>query len=73
MFCTSPSQVERIKLSHDHMEYGTGLHVKEVEVDVPSYGSHYTFPCNCWLAQDKLSEMTIKDLNSTPTPSKSRH
>ena len=55
------------------MEYGTGLHVKEVEVDVPSYGSHYTFPCNCWLAQDKLSEMTIKDLNSTPTPSKSRH
>ncbi|XP_058971580.2 lipoxygenase homology domain-containing protein 1 isoform X1 [Pocillopora verrucosa] len=63
-------KVERIKLSHDHMEYGTGLHVKEVEVDVPSYGSHYTFPCNCWLAQDKLSEMTIKDLNSTPTPNK---
>ena len=65
-------KVERIKLSHDHMEYGTGLHVKEVEVDVPSYGNHYTFPCNCWLAQDRLMEMTAKDLNSsTPTPSES--
>ena len=64
-------QVERIKLSHDHMEYGTGFHVKEVEIDVPSYGNHYTFPCNCWLAQDELTEMTIKDLNSsTPSPSK---
>lgn len=64
-------KVERIKLSHDHMEYGTGLHVKEVEVDVPSYGNHYTFPCNCWLAQDRLMEMTVKDLNSsTPTPNK---
>lgn len=53
------------------MEYGTGFHVKEVEIDVPSYGNHYTFPCNCWLAQDKLTEMTVKDLNSsTPTPSK---
>ena len=53
------------------MEYGTGLHVKEVDIDVPSYGSHYTFPCNCWLAQDKLTEMTVKDLNaSTPAPSK---
>lgn len=66
-----PLQVERIKLSHDHMEYGTGFHVKEVEIDVPSYGNHYTFPCNCWLAQDKLTEMTVKDLNSsTPAPSK---
>ncbi|XP_078368600.1 lipoxygenase homology domain-containing protein 1-like isoform X2 [Oculina patagonica] len=64
-------KVERIKLSHDHMEYGTGFHVKEVEIDVPSYGNHYTFPCNCWLAQDKLTEMTVKDLNSsTPTPNK---
>ena len=63
--------MERIKLSHDHMEYGTGFHVKEVEIDVPSYGNHYTFPCNCWLAQDKLTEMTVKDLNSsTPAPSK---
>ena len=65
--------MERIKLSHDHMEYGTGFHVKEVEIDVPSYGNHYTFPCNCWLAQDKLTEMTVKDLNSsTPTPSKTK-
>lgn len=63
--------MERIKLSHDHMEYGTGFHVKEVEIDVPSNGSHYTFPCNCWLAQDVSSEMTVKDLNSsTPKPSK---
>ena len=63
--------MERIKLSHDHMEYGTGFHVKEVEIDVPSNGSHYTFPCNCWLAQDVSSEMTVKDLNaSTSKPSK---
>lgn len=53
------------------MEYGTGFHVKEVEIDVPSNGSHYTFPCNCWLAQDVSSEMTVKDLNaSTSKPSK---
>lgn len=71
IFIIKPLQVERIKLSHDHMEYGTGFHVKEVEIDVPSYGNHYTFPCNCWLAQDKLTEMTVKDLNSsTPAPSK---
>lgn len=64
-------KVERIKLSHDHMEYGTGFHVKEVEIDVPSNGSHYTFPCNCWLAQDVSSEMTVKDLNaSTSKPNK---
>jgi len=68
-----PLQVERIKLSHDHMEYGTGFHVKEVEIDVPSYGNHYTFPCNSWLAQDELTEMTVKDLNSsTPAPSKAK-
>ena len=73
VFIITPFQVERIKLSHDHMEYGTGFHVKEVEVDVPSYGNHYTFPCNCWLAQDKLTEMTVKDLNSsTPAPSKTK-
>jgi len=55
------------------MEYGTGFHVKEVEIDVPSYGNHYTFPCNCWLAQDTLTEMTVKDLNSsTPAPSKTK-
>ena len=73
VFIIKPFQVERIKLSHDHMEYGTGFHVKEVEVDVPSYGNHYTFPCNCWLAQNKLTEMTVKDLNSsTPDPSKTK-
>ena len=65
IFIIKPLQVERIKLSHDHMEYGTGFHVKEVEIDVPSYGNHYTFPCNCWLVQDKLTEMTVKDLNSS--------
>lgn len=47
------------------MEYGTGFYVKEVEIDVPSNGSHYTFPCNCWLAQDVSSEMTVKDLNAS--------
>ena len=73
IFIIKPLQVERIKLSHDHMEYGTGFHVKEVEIDVPSYGNHYTFPCNCWLAQDKLTEMTVKDLNSSaPAPSKTK-
>ena len=73
IFIIKPLQVERIKLSHDHMEYGIGFHVKEVEIDVPSYGNHYTFPCNCWLAQDKLTEMTVKDLNSSaPAPSKTK-
>lgn len=45
------------------MEYGIGLYVKEVEVDVLLYGNYYIFFCNCWFVQDRLMEMIVKDLN----------
>ncbi|KAL4225451.1 Lipoxygenase y domain-containing protein 1 [Mactra antiquata] len=46
-------EVKRIEVGHDGTAPGTGWFVKEIEVDMPTKGKHYTFACKQWLARDK--------------------
>ena len=73
--CTFPyvdlSQVDRIKLSHDHTGYGSGFFVEEVEVEVPAREDRVKFPCRCWLAQDVDDGKIEREMFAiTPLPSK---
>ena len=62
-------QIERIKLSHDHMDWGSGFFVSEVEVRVPSHEEEYQFPCLCWLAQESDVDTTSIVEPAAPEPS----
>eukprot|EP00058_Branchiostoma_floridae_P006411 XP_002591899.1 hypothetical protein BRAFLDRAFT_89416 [Branchiostoma floridae] len=70
--------VKRIEFGHDGVLPGQGWFVKEVELDVPTAGKHYYFPCKRWLAKDKEDGLisrvlTLQDAESTMlsyTPSK---
>lgn len=70
-------KIEKIKLTHDHMSYGSGFFVEEVEIDVPQHDEHYRFPCNCWLSQDPQGEYVSKtvqrDLNARPPQPNQRY
>ncbi|XP_053384453.1 lipoxygenase homology domain-containing protein 1-like isoform X6 [Mercenaria mercenaria] len=46
-------EVKKIEVGHDGTAPGTGWFVKQVEVDMPTKGKHYTFACRQWLARDK--------------------
>ena len=41
------------QVGHDGTAPGSGWFLKEVEVDLPTKGKHYTFSCKQWLARDK--------------------
>ncbi|KAK3753030.1 hypothetical protein QZH41_014996, partial [Actinostola sp. cb2023] len=58
-------KIDRIKLSHDHMDYGSGFFVEEVEIDIPSRNDSYKFPCNFWLSQERHH---MRPGHSTSTP-----
>ena len=64
-------QVDRIKLSHDHTGYGSGIFVKEVKVEVPARQDQVNFPCRCWLVQDVDDGKIEREIFAvTPLPSK---
>ncbi|WAR01120.1 LOXH1-like protein, partial [Mya arenaria] len=46
-------EVRKIEVGHDGTAPGTGWFIKEIEVDMPTKGKHYTFTCKQWLARDK--------------------
>ncbi|XP_078580092.1 lipoxygenase homology domain-containing protein 1-like isoform X2 [Branchiostoma floridae x Branchiostoma japonicum] len=63
-------EVKRIEFGHDGVLPGQGWFVKEVELDVPTAGKHYYFPCKRWLAKDKEDGLisrvlTLQDAEST--------
>ncbi|KAI8493666.1 Lipoxygenase y domain-containing protein 1, partial [Branchiostoma belcheri] len=62
--------VKKIEFGHDGVLPGQGWFVKEVELDVPTAGKHYYFPCKRWLAKDKEDGLisrvlTLQDAEST--------
>lgn len=42
----------------------SGIYLKEIEVDAPTIGNKYTFPCNRWLAKDKDDSKTSRFFTS---------
>ena len=50
---------------HNGYSAGSGWYVKEVEVDVPTSGKKYFFPCNRWLAKDKEDSKVVRLLTAS--------
>lgn len=48
------------QLGHDNVTEESGWYVEKVEVDLPTKGKHYIFPCQCWLARDKAGGKTSR-------------
>ena len=40
-------------IGHDGWGVGAGWHLARVDVEVPSAGKKYSFPCNKWLDKDQ--------------------
>ena len=47
---------------HNGYSQEDGRYLKEIEVDVPTRGKVYHFPCNRWLAKDKEDGLTCRVL-----------
>ncbi|XP_052229243.1 lipoxygenase homology domain-containing protein 1-like isoform X2 [Dreissena polymorpha] len=53
-------EVKKLEVGHDGTAPGSGWFLKEIEVDIPTKGKHYTFACNQWLARDKSDGKTSR-------------
>jgi hypothetical protein len=47
--CSSKGDISRIKIGHDGKGLGAGWHLDKVEIDAPSQGKRWVFPCGRWL------------------------
>ena len=67
------------KVGHDGITPQEGWYLDEVEVDIPTQGKHYVFPCKRWLSKDKddghiIRKLVVEDAQSIHyTPSKYTH
>ena len=59
------SEIKKIELGHNGYGPNSGWFVKEVEVDVPTSGKKFFFPCNRWLAQDKEDGKVVRVLSAS--------
>jgi hypothetical protein len=50
---------------HNGYSQKDGWHLKEIEIDVPTRGKVYHFPCNRWLAKDKEDGLTTRVLTAS--------
>ena len=57
--------VRKVELSHSGYGPDSGWFVKEVEVDVPTSGKKYFFPCNRWLSQNKEDGKVVRVLSAS--------
>ncbi|XP_074659812.1 lipoxygenase homology domain-containing protein 1-like [Tubulanus polymorphus] len=57
---TDVDEVKKIQVGHDGEKPGSGWFVKDIEIDMPTKGKHYTFNCRTWLAKDKGDGKTEK-------------
>ncbi|KAL3842214.1 hypothetical protein ACJMK2_020253, partial [Sinanodonta woodiana] len=55
-------EIKKIEIGHDGTTPGSGWYLKQVEVNMPTKGKHYTFPCKKWLARDKEDGKTSRFL-----------
>lgn len=52
--------IKKIEFGHDGYRPKDSWYVKSVEVDQPTSGCKYFFPCECWLGQDKEDGKTFR-------------
>lgn len=57
--------VKKVELSSNCYGADDGWFVKEVEVDVPTSGKKYFFPCNRWLGQNKEDGKVVRVLSAS--------
>ncbi|XP_031559023.1 lipoxygenase homology domain-containing protein 1-like, partial [Actinia tenebrosa] len=61
-------KIQRLRIGHDARGPGKGIFVEEVDV-LPSDGERATFPCSCWLSEDKADSKIERDvLPGKPKP-----
>ena len=64
------------QVGHDGVTPQEGWFLEDVEVDMPTLGKHYSFPCKRWLSKDKddghISRVLVIDdaQSATYKPSK---
>ena len=58
-------EVKKVELSNNGYGADSGWFVKEVEVDVPTSGKKYFFPCNRWLSQNKEDGKVVRVLSAS--------
>ena len=42
-----------LQIGHDGITPKDGWFIEQIEVDMPTVGKHYFFPCKRWLSKDK--------------------
>ncbi|XP_071795423.1 lipoxygenase homology domain-containing protein 1-like [Asterias amurensis] len=47
------TEIKKIEVGHDGVTPQEGWFLEDVEVDMPTLGKHYSFPCKRWLSKDK--------------------
>ncbi|CAB4019689.1 lipoxygenase homology domain-containing 1-like, partial [Paramuricea clavata] len=58
-------EVRKVEVGHNGYSQKDGWHLKEIEIDVPTRGKVYHFPCNRWLAKDKEDGLTTRVLTAS--------
>lgn len=58
-------EVKKVEISNNGYGADSGWFVKEVEVDVPTSGKKYFFPCNRWLSQNKEDGKVVRVLSAS--------
>ena len=56
--------IHKLELGHTSHGAKDSWYVKEVEVDVPTSGKKYFFPCGRWLGRDKEDGKTVRMLTA---------
>ncbi|XP_077979346.1 lipoxygenase homology domain-containing protein 1-like [Glandiceps talaboti] len=46
-------EIKQIEIGHDGITPKDGWFIEQIEVDMPTVGKHYFFPCKRWLSKDK--------------------
>ncbi|CAH1787210.1 unnamed protein product [Owenia fusiformis] len=54
--------LKKIKIGHDNKGGGGAWHLEKVEIDAPSLGKKWTFPCGRWLAKDEDDGLLEREL-----------
>ncbi|XP_071954737.1 lipoxygenase homology domain-containing protein 1-like [Antedon mediterranea] len=56
------TEIQKIEIGHDGVTPQEGWFIEEIEVDMPTVGKHYIFPCKCWFSKDKDDGKIVRTL-----------
>nr|KAI8760088.1 lipoxygenase homology domain-containing protein 1-like [Biomphalaria glabrata] len=56
---TDIGKIKKIKIGHDNSKLGAAWYLEEVNIDIPSKGQHYSFPCRRWLDDKEGTEVEL--------------